>query len=727
MGWFDEQIRQRISLDDDSLSNACLDIAGAVMGRPLRESLNEKQSADSALSEILKYYKINNPAVPPASIKDFDGQMDYILRSAGIARRDVYLEDKWYTGAVGPMLGSFKDSDRAVALIPGRVSGYYICDSENGTKVRVNKKTAGLLQRDAVCFYQPLPQRAIGIPDLIKYMLQQFSTADAFMIVFLALISTGFGLLLPGLNSMLFSDVLNSGSVQVLTALGIFMLSITVSRTLISTSQSLIIDRIGTKQSLAINAAVMMRIFSLPADFFKKYNSGELSRRMGYVEGLCSTIMNSIMLPGLTSVCSLAYITQIFKYAPGLVIPAAAVILATTAVSILTSLAQIKLNRRMMKISTREYGLSYSMITGIQKIKLSGAEKRAFTRWAGTYAEEAKLECNPPFFVRYGTVISSAVSMLGMLIMYYAAIRTKVSVSDYYAFNTAYSMLSGALTSLTGIALSIAGIKPTIEMAKPILDAEPETSDGKEIITGLNGGIEINNVSFKYEDGGPLILDNLSLKIKPGQYVAIVGKTGCGKSTLMRLLLGFEKPVQGDIYYDGKSIGGIDLRSLRRNIGSVTQNGKLFQGDILSNITISAPQLSLDEAWEAAEMAGIAEDIRAMPMGMFTYISEGSGGISGGQKQRIMIARAVAPKPKILFFDEATSALDNITQKKVSDAVDKLKCTRIVIAHRLSTIRNCDRIIVLDGGHIVEDGTYEELIANEGFFSELVKRQMTDR
>ena len=246
------------------------------------------------------------------------------------------------------------------------------------------------------------------------------------------------------------------------------------------------------------------------------------------------------------------------------------------------------------------------------------------------------------------------------------------------------------------------------------------------MIERLSGGIELNNVSFRYNENMPLILDDLSLKIRPGQYVAIVGRTGCGKSTLLRLLLGFEKPQKGAIYYDGKDLERIDLRSLRRRIGVVMQNGKLFQGDIYSNIVISAPWLSQQDAWEAAELTGIAEDIRRMPMGMNTIISEGSGGISGGQRQRLMIARAIAPKPKILMFDEATSALDNITQKKVSESLDRLKCTRIVIAHRLSTIRQCDRILVLDQGKIVEDGTYDELIASDGFFAELVARQRLD-
>ena len=287
-------------------------------------------------------------------------------------------------------------------------------------------------------------------------------------------------------------------------------------------------------------------------------------------------------------------------------------------------------------------------------------------------------------------------------------------------------MVSGAFMSLAGIALTIANIKPVLEMIKPILDARPEISEGKRVIERLSGGIELNNVSFRYNENMPLVVDNLSLKIRPGQYVALVGATGCGKSTLMRLMLGFETPQKGAVYYDGKDLSGTDLKSLRRKIGVVMQNGKLFSGDVFSNITISAPWLTLDDAWEAAELAGIAEDIRRMPMGMHTIISEGSGGVSGGQRQRLMIARAIAPKPKVLMFDEATSALDNLTQKKVSESLDKLKCTRIVIAHRLSTIRSCDRIIYLEGGKIIEDGNYEELIARKGKFAELVARQRLD-
>ena len=298
--------------------------------------------------------------------------------------------------------------------------------------------------------------------------------------------------------------------------------------------------------------------------------------------------------------------------------------------------------------------------------------------------------------------------------------------SDYIAFFSAYGLVLGAFMSLAGVVQASAQIGPYLDMMKPVLEAEPEIAEDKEIITSISGRIEMNDVSFRYSEETPFVIDGMNLKVRAGEYVAIVGKSGCGKSTLVRLLLGFEKPERGAIYYDGKDMAGLDLRSLRRRIGAVTQDGSLFAEDVYSNITISAPHLTVDDAWEAAEIAGIADDIRAMPMGMKTMISEGSGGVSGGQKQRLMIARAVAPKPRVLILDEATSALDNRTQKQVSEALDALACTRIVIAHRLSTIKNCDRILYLEGGRIVEDGTYDELIAAGGLFAELVERQRLD-
>lgn len=726
MGWFDGQIRQRKQNDNEVFEDAFTKMAQAVVGRKITAALNDSsEQFQNAMEEILKYYHVKSREIPEG-IKDSNDRLEYLMRPYGIMRRGVRLSKGWYKDATGAMLGTRKKDGGIVALIPVGLSGYSYFDADSGKHVRIGRKNEDLFEVEAVAFYKPFPMKKLGIPDLVRYILDTLSAADFVLMIMATITVTLLGMVAPRLNNMLFSDVIESGSMRLLVAITVFMVCTSISSMMINGAKSLINGRISTKMNLAVEAAAMMRIISLPADFFKQYSSGELSSRAQYIGSLCQMLVSTILSTGLTAVFSLVYITQIFNYAPALVVPALMVIVATIVFSVLSMLLQMKISKTEMEYGSKESGMTYAMISGIQKIKLSGAEKRAFARWGNLYAKSAELTYNPPTFLKINSVISMAISLAGTYAMYYAAIESHISVADYYAFNVAYGMVSGAFMSLVSIALSVANIKPILDMAKPVLEAVPEIAEGKQVLTRISGGIELNNVSFRYSEHMPLVLDNLSLKIRPGQYVAVVGTTGCGKTTLMRLLLGFEKPQKGAVYFDGKDISTVDLKSLRQKIGVVLQDGKLFSGDIYSNITISAPHLSMDEAWEAAELAGIAEDIRNMPMGMFTMISEGSGGVSGGQRQRLMIARAVAPKPRILMFDEATSALDNLTQKKVSESLDKLKCTRIVIAHRLSTIKQCDRIIVLDKGKVVEDGKYEELIALNGFFAELVAKQRLD-
>ena len=707
-------------------SEAFVGIADAVLGSKMSAAFStDEAKAQGAIEEILKFYKVK-PREIPDTVKGLNDRLEFLLRPHGIMRRNVNLDKGWYKDGIGAVLGTRKDDGSVVAFIPKGLSGYVYFDAATGKWVRLNKKTEALFEDEGICFYKPFPLKKLTIATLMRYIVDTLSTADFILVILATLAVSAIGLLSPKLNNLLMGTVVESENIRLLIGITIFMISVTISSLLIRAVKTLVMSRINTKMELSVQAATMMRVMSLPADFFKQYSAGELSTRAQYVQSLCSMLASTVLNTGLTSIFSLMYISQIFAYAPALVVPALIIIVVTILFSLITTFAQMKYSKKQMELSAEESGMSYALITGVQKIKLSGAEKRAFARWSNLYAKQVQVTYNPPMFLRANAAFSSIISLTGVLVMYFMAVQSGVSVADYYAFNTAYGMVSGAFTSLAGIATTVAQFKPILEMAKPIMETVPEVSEGKMVIDRLSGGIELNNVSFRYNENMPLVVDNLSLKIRPGQYVAIVGSTGCGKSTLMRIMLGFEKPQKGAVYFDGKDLSGIDLKSLRRKIGVVMQNGKLFQGDVFSNITISAPQLSMDEAWAAAEMAGIADDIRRMPMGMHTIISEGSGGISGGQRQRLMIARAIAPKPKILMFDEATSALDNLTQKIVSDSLDKLKCTRIVIAHRLSTIRQCDRIIYLEKGKIVEDGTYDELIAKNGKFAELVERQRLD-
>ncbi len=725
--WFSDQINTRKLNDDALFEESFMKIAGAVIGRSGIRLMQDKSAVSKgAIEDILKYYGYKAAEIPE-NTEDLDEQIEIAMRPFGVMRRNVRLKKGWRKDSFGPILAFMKENQMPVALLPGNMGGYRFIDPETGKRTKITGKNEGSFEEQAICFYRSLPLKKLEISDLFIYLKDISTPGDLMMIVAATIIVALLGLIGPYFMQLLTGPVLNTNSPKILVGMTIFMFSAAVSARIMTSIKNLLMTRMTTKASVSVEAAVMMRVLLLPPNFFRNYSSGELASRVNSVNSLCSLLLNTALSSLLTTMASLVYVFQIRRFAPSLMVPAILIILLTVGITVGSAVMQVEVSRRIMKLSSKEQGMSYSLISGIRKIKLAGAEKRMFSRWADIYAKTAEYQYNPPFLLKINPIIAVAVTLIGNIFFYYTAVVNKVDPSSYLGFNAAYGQVFGAFTQIVRVAVSIANIKPTLAMAEPILTEEPEAAEGKEVITKLRGSIEVNNVSFRYSEETPYILDNFSLKVKAGEYLAIVGRTGCGKSTLMRLLLGFEKPERGAVYYDGRDLNRIDLKSLRTRIGTVMQSGGLFQGDIYSNITISSPGLPMDRAWEAAEIAGMADDIREMPMGMQTLISEGQGGISGGQKQRLMIARAIAPRPKILMFDEATSALDNMTQKKVSEALDKLSCTRIVIAHRLSTIKHCDRIIVLEGGRIIEDGTYDELIAKNGYFAQLVEKQRVDK
>lgn len=723
MGWFDSQVKERLQYDAGEMQKSYAKLAGVVGKKEKIDygQLEEEGQAKDALTKICKYYRIEKTEIPE-NIVEIHEQIQYLFEPSGVMWRHMRLRGKWWKDSMGPILGETKEG-RPVALIPKAFSGYRYFDYESGKELKVDATINEMLKEDAICFYRPLPQKELTGKDLILFLLGNIGMDDKLLLGFAALGVTLLGLITPAANTLIFSHIIPSGQMSMVLSVAFLLFGAAISTFLMNITKTLVQTKIETKMSVILESAVMGRVINMPVQFFKNYNSGDLANRVRALESICSILANGVLGMGLMAVFSLSYILQIIQISPQLAGTAFLVILIQLIIAFLGAWGQIRVLRKKIRASSKVEGVVFALYSGIQKIKMSGSEKRAFVKWAGVYHNEADADYNPPMLVKIQKAVSPAVALFGTLLIYWVSVKNAITVANYVAFNVAYGMVSTAILSLVATVSTVAMIKPILELAQPILDTPPEISENKEIVKSVSGTIELNQVSFRYQEDTPLIINDLSLKINRGQYVAIVGTTGCGKSTLMRLMLGFEKPDTGAVYYDGRDIQKVDLKSLRRQIGVVMQNGKLFSGDIFANITISAPWLTLQDAWDAAEKAGIAQDIREMPMGMFTMIGEGAGGISGGQRQRLMIARAIAPKPKILMLDEATSALDNITQRQVSDALAELKSTRIVIAHRLSTIKACDRIIVLDKGRIIEDGTYEELNAKGGFFSELVKRQ----
>jgi NHLM bacteriocin system ABC transporter ATP-binding protein len=387
---------------------------------------------------------------------------------------------------------------------------------------------------------------------------------------------------------------------------------------------------------------------------------------------------------------------------------------------------QMTYYRRLVYLQGKISGIVLQAIEGTAKFRAAAAEGRAFATWAAEFSQAKRVSYQARDISNNLQTFNAGYQVITTMAIFAVVIlsgREGLTIGQFLAFNTAFIQFMMAVMTLSGAFLTVLNIIPMYERARPVLQAVPEVDELKEHPGELVGGIEIANVSFCYDEDGPVILKDVSLEIHPGEYVALVGSSGSGKSTLFRLLLGFEHPLSGSIYYDGRDLDRLDVREVRRQLGVVLQNGKVMAGDIFSNIVGSLP-LTIDDAWRAAAMAGLAEDIRKLPMGMHTILSNGGGTLSGGQRQRLLIARAVVNRPRILFFDEATSALDNHTQAIVSQSLEDLQATRVVIAHRLSTIKGADKIFVLQNGRIAQQGTYDELINVEGLFADLAKRQM---
>jgi ATP-binding cassette subfamily C protein len=298
-----------------------------------------------------------------------------------------------------------------------------------------------------------------------------------------------------------------------------------------------------------------------------------------------------------------------------------------------------------------------------------------------------------------------------------------MSTGQFLAFSAAFGAFLRSVLDVISAGLQTLSLIPLYERAKPILTHPVESEGHSDVRIELEGAIELSHVSFRYQPEAPLVLDDVSLRIEPGEFVAIVGPSGSGKSTLLRMLLGFDTPSEGGVFYDGQALTSLDLRAVRRQIGVVLQHSRVMAGDIYNNI-VGNSGLTIDDAWRAARQAAFDKDIEEMPMGMHTVLSQGGGTLSGGQRQRLLISRALASQPKLLFFDEATSALDNRTQATVSESLEALRVTRVVIAHRLSTIQHADRIVVLERGRVVQSGRFEKLIDEGGTFAALARRQM---
>ena len=705
-----------------------------------------------ALSEVAQVLSTSEGDVPAAAGNGLQAACTLVLRASGIAlpgskaipltaagskpwlqsfcrehgliQRRVRLQGPlWWRQDHGPLL-AFREADqRPIALIPD-ANGYVLSDPEAGTTRRVDADAAGTLASGAVQFFSCLPGKALGFKDLVWFGLAG-SRRDRLRLFAFGLAGGAAGMVAPIVMRVLTDSVLPSADRDELGQLIALLLVTGICTTAFTLCRVLATMRIRTRLGNRVQCSVVHRLLGLPVAFFRDHEAGDLAQRAMGIDAALHIISNTVESAIFGWVFGLFSLFYLFFLDLRLAVMAIALVGVQLTWTLVMNYRALLIERQSAALSGRIASQVFQLLTGIAKLRAHGAERRAFSIWAGLFAQQKALDMRIHRIGNTSATFDAGFSLLCSILLFGAVafLLPDMRAGEFLSFSAAFGQFLGATMALGSALTSSLSVIPLYERARPVLQAVPEAVASAHEPGKLNGAIDISGLSFGYGADGADVLSDISITIRPGEFVALVGASGCGKSTLLRLLLGFETPRSGAIYYDGQDLAGLDKVAVRRQIGTVLQSGKLIAGDMFTNIVGTAP-LTMEDAWEAAKMAGLDEDIKAMPMGMHTMINDGATTISGGQRQRMMIARAVVGKPAILLLDEATSALDNRTQAVVTSSIAKLKATRIVVAHRLSTIAGADRILFIERGRIVESGTYQELMALNGRFKTLAERQL---
>ncbi len=656
--------------------------------------------------------------------------IEEIARVSKFMIRTVILTSDFYMKDIGSLFGYIRKGKNLspVAILSKGVNKYMIFDPVTGKTEILTKSLAEKLHYEAYQFYRPFPNKKLGLMDILKFGVRKKNLKDVITIGLMGLAMGALGTLTPIFTGRIFNNIIPEAEYSGLLYVTIFLIAIAITTAAFQVTRSIATLRFEGAVDLNIESAIWSRLLSLPVPFFKNYSSGDLSMRANSIIRIRQMLTGAAMSTILSAIFSIFQFFLLFYYSTKLAFVGLGLTIIPVVLVLISGMMNIKVVRKLTDLQGRLTGLTFQIISGIAKFRTTGGESRAFAVWAKDVAAKDELNYKSSISSNNISLFGGFYPILSSFVLFYlyskfSTVPGSMPVGNFLAFQAAFGSFMSSVISLTQIYISMLKIVPMYERAKPILEAIPEVTEQKKDPGNLEGRIEINNVSFRYSAEGTLVLKNISLSVNKGEYVAFVGASGSGKSTLLRLLLGFEESEEGNIFYDNYNVKDLDIQAIRRQLGVVLQNGSLISGDIYSNI-IGPHNLSVDIAWDAARAAGLDKDIEGFPMGMHTMIAEGGGSISGGQKQRILIARALVNKPRVIYFDEATSALDNKTQSIVTESLDSLQATKIVVAHRLSTIIKADKIYVFDKGELVENGNYEELMAKNGLFAELAKRQI---
>lgn len=664
------------------------------------------------------------PSYKTANNINIDERVKYIAQSSKVYVRKITLQPDWWRKDCGHFISFLKDKTPVALIYKNRE--YILKNPLTKREIKVTKTLAQSLENFGFYFYKPFEDIRINLFQLLKFGFIKENLKEFIRILGIVSLGGVLSIIIPYLIGILFDSVIPEsnklGIIQIVFT--IFIISFSLSIFQLTRTVSFL--RIAGKLESLLQPAIIDRLLKLPTNFFKNYSAGDLADRAESINIILRYLTSVTIDSIFASVFSSFYLLILFYYSFSLTIFG----IITTFLYLIPVLTGYLLifnyNREYVKLHGKITGLVFQFINGISKIRVFGAEERVFGIWAKEFSNQRKTAFKAGKIVNYIEIFSSTYPILVTTALFalisYSSLNKNFTTGNFIAFNSAFSLFQASIINIFISLTSISEIFPLYERVKPIIKTLPEPNLNSGLSIELKGEIELKNIFFRYSEDSPLVLKNISMKIKKGEFIAIVGPSGSGKSTILRLLLGLEKQTSGTILYDNYDITTLNILSLRNQIGVVLQNSQLIEGDIFKNI-IGTSNNTLKSAWEAAKVASIDKEIEEMPMQMFTIINEDASVISSGQKQRLLIARAVLNKPKILLLDEATSFLDNTTQSAVMKNLEKLESTKVIIAHRLSTIVNADYIYVIDRGEIVQHGKFDELLNQEGLFKELVKRQ----
>ena len=716
----------RRRLDEQAARRALAELGGTPRQR--RETENPPLAAALELIGRHEGFTVRKP--PPIEGEEREPALREYLKESGLRARAVRLvnEDQWWRGDSGAMLAFRRDGGEPVAMLPGAGGSYRIIDPSSGRSRRAGAATGAELRAEAWLVYRTLPA---GGPVSMRQLFALGGGNSGTDLARLALAGVCAGALAlapaAGLN-ILVGSVIPSGGVGALLQFSAALAGISVVALLAHMLRGTALMRLEGRIVSRLSTAVWDRLLRLEVAVYRKFTTGDITTRSMTFQTLRDQVSGTAAEALLSALFLLPMFGLVFYYDATfgwLMLGLGLAILALTA-----TLARklIEPQRRHFSLERRLSGDLLQFIGSVVKLRLLGAEGSAFAAWARRFREQKLAEIRISMLAEHIAAFGAAVPALGSAAIFAAALLRDggpLAPADFVAIYAASLAFFMAATSVGQSLQAAVSMIPGCEQVAPILRAGTDAPPRRGVQPSLEGEIAMHRVSFRYDKDGPKVLDDISFRAGPGEFIGIVGDSGGGKSTLFRIAMGLEKPESGTVYYDGKELANLDLEAVRRQLGVVTQDGGLQGGTLVDNIIGVDVNLDIEDAWRAARKAAVHRDIEAMPMGMHTPVSEGGSTFSGGQRQRIRIAAALVHDPRILFLDEPTSWLDNRSQSETMRGIRDSVATRIVIAHRLSTIREADRIYVIRGGRVAQVGSFDELMGVEGPFRELARRQIS--